>query len=122
MSDKSTATVVGEIIQIDETQQITDSFQKRTFAVETGGEYSQQIGVECVQKDCALLDGFSVGQQVTATCNVRGRKWNEKYYTNLQAWRLETTQSQEQPSAPSEQPHGDNLEGVEGPSEQALPF
>ena len=61
MSDESTATVAGKIIHIDSEKQITDTFKKREWAVETDGNYPQQIGMECVQKDCSLLDGFSIG-------------------------------------------------------------
>ena len=35
-----------------------------------------------------MLDSFEVGEDVNISFNVRGNEWQEKYYVNLQAWKI----------------------------------
>jgi hypothetical protein len=87
---------IGEIRAIMDTEQITDSFQKREFALEIeDGRYSQTVKFQLVQDKTGLLDDFEVGQQVRVHFNLRGREYTRKsdgatdYWTNLECWRLE---------------------------------
>ena len=87
-------TISGTIIEIFPTQQVSDKFAKREFAVETEGDYPQQVGLEFQQDKCSILDGYQVGQQVTVSVNIKARKWTSaeginKYFNTLSAWRIE---------------------------------
>ena len=67
--------------------------KKREFAIKTSGEYSQEIGLEVTQDKVDLLDTFKVGDNITASVNLRGRKWTNaegvnKYFNTIQAWRV----------------------------------
>ena len=46
----------GNIIAIFEKQQVTDSFAKREFVIETADEYPQTIKFEFTQNKCDELD------------------------------------------------------------------
>jgi len=83
----------GDITAIFDKNQITDTFSKREFVVETVGEYPQQIKIEFTQAKCAELDKYTVGDSVSVSVNIRGRKWTNKegkdmYFNTLQAWRI----------------------------------
>lgn len=108
MSNRYEAT--GEIRAIMETQQVTDSFRKREFALEIeDGRYSQTVKFQLVQDKTELLDEFDVGAQVRVHFNLRGREYTRKsdgatdYWTNLECWRIE------------------KADGVEGRSDQPGP-
>ncbi len=49
------------------------------------------------QNKCDLLDAFVVGQEVKVSFNVKGNKWQkdgkDNYFTSLQAWKIEGTNS-----------------------------
>jgi hypothetical protein len=86
----------GEIRAIMDTQQVTDSFRKREFALEIeDGRYPQTVKFQLVQDKTELLDDFEVGQQVRVHFNLRGREYTRKsdgatdYWTNLECWRIE---------------------------------
>jgi hypothetical protein len=88
--------ILGKIIEIKETQPISESFKKRNFVVEytENIQYPEYISFELVQDKCDLLDNFQIGQEVEVTFNLRGRKWvnpdgETKYFNSLQAWRIE---------------------------------
>ena len=80
----------GKLIQIYDTEQIKDTFKKREFVVEqVDGQYPNPVKFELTQDRCSLIDGHNVGDEITVSFDIRGRAWNDKYFTNLQAWRLQ---------------------------------
>ncbi len=79
----------GTIIKKFDTQQIKDTFKKREFVVETDEQYPQQIKVELTQDKCELLDNYNEGDKVVVSFNLRGREWNDKYFVNINGWRIQ---------------------------------
>ena len=89
--------VTGRILEMQETQQVSDTFRKRTFVLEytENPQYPEYISFELIQDRCDLLDNFQPNQDVEVSFNLRGRKWINpegvtKYFNSLQAWRIET--------------------------------
>jgi len=80
----------GSIKIINDTQQVTDSFKKREFVITTEGDYPQDVKFEATQDRVSILDGLSIGDTVDVSFNIRGNEYKEKYYVNLQAWKLDT--------------------------------
>jgi len=80
----------GSIKIINDTQQVTDSFKKRDFVITTEGDYPQDVKFEATQDRVSILDGLSIGDTVDVSFNIRGNEYKEKYYVNLQAWKLDT--------------------------------
>lgn len=91
----------GVIIAIDDTITFDSGFTKREFVIKTtdDGDYPQDIKFELVKDKTALIDKYNVGDKITVYLNIRGREWNEKYFVNLVAWKLEGLQ----PTATPEQ-------------------
>ena len=81
-------TLTGTIIKINETQEFDSGFCKREFIVDTGGEWPQQIKFECVKDNVTMLDQRAEGDEVTVHFNIRGNEYNDRYYVDLQAWRM----------------------------------
>ena len=67
--------IEGKIIEIFEKQQVSASFAKREFVVETEDQYPQMVKFELVQNKCDDIDAHNKGDQVSVHFNVRGRKW-----------------------------------------------
>lgn len=89
----------GRLIKKYDTQQVTASFSKREFVVEVPGTYVQYAKFELKQAKCGELDGYNEGDQIKVHFNIEGRQWQDKYFTNLSAWRLERAGGQN--NAPS---------------------
>jgi len=80
--------------KIFDTNQISDSFKKRDFVIETEGEYPQMVKFELKQIKVDKIDPFKEGQEITVHFNVSGRLWLNKenkeiYFVSLDAWRIE---------------------------------
>ncbi len=85
----------GRLHKIFDAEQKTASFQAREFVIEiTEGQFPQMIKFQLVQDKCALLDDYSEGDQLVVDFDLRGREWNDKYFTNLNAWSLARSDGQ----------------------------
>lgn len=94
--------VEGKLFRIFPTEQKTATFQTREFVLEVpDGNYPQLIKFQAVQERCAQLDGYREGDQVKISFDLRGREWQGRFLTNLNAWRIERAQSGGAAESPS---------------------
>ncbi len=79
----------GKVVKIFDTEQKTASFQAREFVIEIqDGQYPQMVKFQLTQDKCTLVDDYREGDQIAVDFDLRGREWNDKYFTNLNAWRI----------------------------------
>lgn len=88
--------IQGKLLEISDTVQVKETFRKREFVLEYADnpQYPEYVKFECIQDKCDMLDNYSVGQEVTVSFNLKGRKWVDpqgttKYFNSLQAWRMQ---------------------------------
>ncbi len=82
--------VEGKLHRLFPTEQKSSSFTAREFVLEIpDGNYPQLVKFQAVQDRCALLDSFREGERIKVSFDLRGREWNGKYLTNLNAWRID---------------------------------
>lgn len=85
----------GQLKVKEQTQKVSEKFQKRDFVIttEAGTPYPQHISFQITQDKCALLDKFNVGDELKVYFNLRGREWSgvegTKFFNTLEAWRIE---------------------------------
>lgn len=81
----------GTVKKIFDEQTFASGFNKREFVVTTADEkYPQDIKFECLKDNVELVNKLSEGEQVKVTFDINGREWNEKYFVNLKAFRIES--------------------------------
>ena len=79
----------GTLKLIYDTQTFASGFAKREFVVETKDDrYPQSIKFECVKDKTAILDSLELGDTVQVAFDIRGNEFEEKYYVNLNAWKI----------------------------------
>lgn len=79
----------GVLHKVYETESKSATFQTREFVVKTDGQYPQFIKFQCTQDRVGIIDGQNEGDMIKVYFDLRGREWNEKFFTNLNAWRVE---------------------------------
>ena len=86
--------VDGKLHKVFNTEQKSEKFRAREFVIEiVDGNYPQMIKFQLTQDKCELIDDYNEGEEITVHFNLRGREWNERYFTNLDAWKLENAGS-----------------------------
>ena len=81
--------IVGKLHKKFDTENKTASFQAREFVIEVDGTYPQFVKFQLVQDRCSLVDNYNEGDSLRVHFDLRGREWQGKYFTNLNAWRIE---------------------------------
>ena len=87
--DVSQYEVEGTVKKVFDLMTFNSGFTKREFVVTTDEKYPQDIKLECVKDKCSMLDDLNENDRVKVSFNLRGNEYNEKFYVNLQAWRIE---------------------------------
>lgn len=87
---------------ISGTSKAGKAFQKRDFVIETQGQYPKKI---CLQlfgdkvNECP-----NVGEEVKVSFDIESREWNGKWFTQLNAWKVERPGvAQTAPTPPAQQ-------------------
>jgi len=88
----------GLLKVINDTQRVSDKFQKREFVLTIEGTYPQHVTFQLTQDKVELLANYKVGDKIKVHFNLRGREWNGpegvKYFNTLEAWRIESIESE----------------------------
>lgn len=93
--------VEGKLIKKYDIESKSSSFQAREFVIEVpDGNYPQFVKFQLVQDRCALIDPMNEGDKIKVHFDLRGREWQGKYFTNLNAWRVEKVDANATTSAP----------------------
>jgi len=95
--------VSGVIKKIFDEQRFDSGFVKREFVVTTQEQYPQDIKMELVKDKTSLVSNLKPGDHVKVHFNLRGSEWQEKYYVNLVAWKIDIEKGQESSASPA--PH-----------------
>ncbi len=86
--------VDGKLHKVFDTEQKSANFRARDFVIEVAdGKYPQMVKFQLTQDKCELIDNHKEGDDLTVHFDLRGREWNDKYFTNLNAWRVESAAS-----------------------------
>lgn len=93
----------GKIIKLLPTQSGTSArgeWRKQEFVIEPSGPYPKPA---CLYVWGDKIDEFKLveGEEITASIEIESREYNEKWYTNVKAWKVsrDSGQSQQEPVA-----------------------
>jgi len=98
--------VKGKLIEKFAEQQVSEKFKKREFVIETSdgdeGQFTEQIKFQLVQDKTSLIDKFQVGDELNVAFNLKGNKWKDNYFVNLQAWKIDGEASSQGDDSPQD--------------------
>ncbi len=99
--------VSGKIREIFPEKQIKETFKKREFVIDYVPEsnYPQVIKFELVNEGCALINGYSVGDEVEVVFELTGREWinpegERIYFTTLRALKISRLEKDSKEKSP----------------------
>jgi single-strand DNA-binding protein len=117
--------LTGKVKKVFDRQEFPSGFYKQEFVVTTDDRYPQDIKLDCLKEKVDLLKDLKEGDPVRVHFDIRGREWNERYFIDLSAWKIEPVSGSESGAAERpEQAHSIPAEdpGVYGPEDEDIPF
>lgn len=76
----------------------TSEFYKREFVITTAEQYPSDVKFSALKEKSDQLNGVTEGDQVTVKFDIKGREYNDRYYVDLNAWRIEKMDAQGAPA------------------------
>ena len=86
--------VTGKIVEILQVEKgiskANKSWQKLTFAIDTGEQYNNIVAFEVFgdEKVENFIKYNKVGKTVDVEFNLSSNKWKDKYFTSASAWKI----------------------------------
>lgn len=85
----NTFEIIGKLHKKFDTEQKTASFSAREFVIELNeNNYVNYVKFQLTQDRCNLIDSVEEQEEIAVNFDLRGREWQGKYFTNLNAWRV----------------------------------
>lgn len=114
MSELKISGKVTVILQVENgTSKAGKEWKKQDFVIETGDKYPALVCFTLFGDKLSLLNGVSVGDEVDVSFNIESREYNGRYFHNINAWKVESTNKAEQQSPPG--PQQGNKDGEDLP-------
>lgn len=79
----------GKISKVFDVQEFNSGFTKREFVLTTEEQYPQDVKFELVKDKTSLIEPYQTGDPVVVKFDIRGSLWKERYFVNLNAWRID---------------------------------
>ncbi len=109
--------ITGTVKKVFEEQTFGSGFNKREFVLTIeSGKFPQDIQFECVKDKVGLVAALKPGAKAKVFFDLRGREWKEKYFVNLNAWKIELVGAKPEPpmtdddGAPLVEPPGESVQ------------
>jgi single-stranded DNA-binding protein len=91
--------IKGTIKVIKDIQEVSASFSKREFVIQTSENYPQTICLELHGDKVDIIDVYAIGESVIVSVGLRGREWinpsgEAKYFNTIVAYQIQRENSQ----------------------------
>ena len=116
--------IEGKVIQILEPvtgEGRNGPWKKQEFIIETQDQYPKKVCI-AVWGDKIDLTSFSENEMVKVYVNVESREFNERWYTDVKAWKAEKMGQEEVPETEGSIPTADFLPDANPEEPDDLPF
>jgi len=85
--------ISGKIVKILAEQSGTGKngvWKKQDFVIETAEQFPKKVCISAWGDKVDQLQSLSEGEEVRVAINVESREYNDRWYTDVKAWKIET--------------------------------
>lgn len=86
-------TITGKVTKVLGTQSGTnksgEQWQRGGFVIETEGQYPKKIAISTWGDVVNYSSKLKAGEKVTAHIDIESREYNDRWYTDVKAWKIE---------------------------------
>ena len=95
-------------------------WEKQEFVIETMDQYPKKICFSAWGDKTSLVKQLTIGEEVTVSFNLESREYNQRWYTDARAWKIE--KGAQNSSSPDIPPLSENDIPPETDDDSGLPF
>lgn len=79
---------VKKILPLQSGESSRGGWKKQEFVLETTGQYPKQVCI-ALWGDKIEQSNIQEGEDITASINIESREFNERWYTDVKAWKIQ---------------------------------
>lgn len=64
-------------------------WKKQDMIIETNEQYPKKIAITCWGEKVDEIQKLQAGAQIKVSINIESREYNDRWYTDIRAWRIE---------------------------------
>ena len=93
---------IEHILEVESgTSKAGKDWSKGGIVLNTGDEYNPNICIGLFGDKLDLLEGFKIGDEISASVNISSREYKGKWYTQCDGWKL--NKAEQQPAVDAEE-------------------
>jgi hypothetical protein len=81
------------------------TWTKREFVIETADQYPKKVCISAWGDKADGLRNVKIGDEIRVQFNIESREYNERWYTDIRAWRIERATAGAGPQAADQPPY-----------------
>jgi hypothetical protein len=82
---------IKKILPVESGVSNGNTWKNQLVIIEQGGEYPKQIAVK-INPEKVDINQLTEGESITAHINIESREYNDRFYTDVKAWKIEKNQ------------------------------
>ncbi|MCK9480291.1 MAG: DUF3127 domain-containing protein [Bacteroidia bacterium] len=89
--------LTGKIIKILPMQTGTGKngeWRKQEFVIEIPGTYPKKVALSAWNEKAQDVQSIGLGQEIKAQIDIESREYNERWYTDIRAWKIDRASGQ----------------------------
>ncbi|MCO5254539.1 MAG: DUF3127 domain-containing protein [Bacteroidia bacterium] len=116
--------LTGKIIKVLPMQSGTSTkgeWRKQEFVIEVPGTYPKKVALSAWNEKAQEVQSLGLGQEIKAQIDIESREYNERWYTDIRAWKIEkagTTTTAPSSNAPTNNNAVNNPSPFDSPADQ----
>ncbi len=121
--------IKGRLFAILEEQSGTTAkgtWKKQEFILETIEQFPRKVCISLWGEKTEFLRHFAIGDEINVYINLESREYNQRWFTDVRAWKIDKESGQTTVSTPSVQNQtqevADGSKGDFNPTTEDLPF
>lgn len=94
--------ITGKVVKIlpeQSGQTSRGEWRKQEFILEVPGNYPKSVCISMWGNNIESF-GLSIGEEVTASIDIESREYNNRWYTNIKAWKIDRSATGEDAPPP----------------------
>lgn len=117
----------GKIIKkldVQEGVSTRGAWKKQDFIIETSEQYPKKVCISCWNEKTDELAQYQLNDALKVSVNIESREYNNRWYTDIKAWRIESNTTNTPQEVPSSSTNAaDDVVGMSFSDEdEELPF
>lgn len=74
-----------------------NEWKKQDFIIDTGAQYNPELCISTFKENIDTIKNISIGSYIEVEINLYSKAYNDKYFHNVSAWKIDVVEDDKNP-------------------------